>query len=264
MLSRLRRVSSGVLIALLVGLIAVFSVAAPAGVEAKTTTLTGNNGTWKVATEGNATEGNKIHIEFTPDETKIKCDKIVFVQVCQVSIDGTVVPKQSYLTPKWDYQDDDMVGGGWLVDHIHCEADPYYNGDDKGKDIGQQGRAGSVTPARMFDAPRITPAGFAEAAKHGITGTVATIHFETAAYCADTGKFLGSINWKYTRGDRETAPGESELTSTEVNETPSNALKEALKKFEDNHHKANVITEIGPDGIPYIVEWWTERYCPDE
>jgi len=61
------------------------------------------------------------------------------------------------------------------------------------------------------------------------------MQFETAAVCADNDQFLGSIEWEYTRNKGDEDNGEVEVTSTDVNETPSEAFKGVIKKFEDNH-----------------------------
>lgn len=257
-MSRLRRVVVFLVITILVGFVTTFGVATNIVVEAKTTTLTGENGTWEVETEG-----NEINIKFTADGTKVTCQRIVFIQIMKISIDGTVVSKHSILDRKFAHLHDDVTPGGWAVDHVRCETDPYYNGGDP-QDSGQSGSAGSpVTPATMRDAPRISDWGFFTAAKGGVRGSKATIQFETAAVCADNDQFLGSIEWEYTRSKGDKDNGKSELTSTEVNEKPSEAFKGAISTFENNHWTTRVTIEIGEDGYPYTVVW-EERYCPDE
>ena len=193
-----------------------------------TTTFTDAKGTWTIKTDGNT-----IDISFKPDKNNVKCTKIVFVQTVKRYLDGAVV-KPSEDSPKRSYSDPDTTAGGTTVDHLFCEKDPYYNGDDT-QDSGTQGSAAGdgseTTAATMCDSPS-KPDGFFPG-----TTTMTKKEFETCAVCAagtDAGMVYGCIKWKYERTKGSGDDGTVTLTSTGI-EAASQAYSNAVALFNTNH-----------------------------
>jgi hypothetical protein len=118
---------------------------------ADTVTLESDQGTFTIETNGNT-----IKTSFVPKEG-VDCEKIVFVQTVKSFFwDGDSWEMTTPLEENsdWEYKDDDTTEDGTRVDHIFCEKDPAYNGDDTNKDSGQQGSSGDPpTPSKMSDGP---------------------------------------------------------------------------------------------------------------
>jgi hypothetical protein len=189
------------------------------------TSIQGTNGKFDVTTNG-----NQITIKYTGDPNKITCKKIVFIQMVTVKIDGTVVKPMSKLTNlNGKHLDDDQLDGGGVIDHVFCEKDPYYNGDDKPQDGGTQGNTDTGTPSEMTDAPYIADSDLPNA------GSVATVSFETCAYCVDNNTFLDCITWTYTRTKGDSGKGTVTVGTTCAG--PSQNMKDAKTKFDTNHTK---------------------------
>ncbi len=204
------------------------------------TTIQGTNGKFEVTVTGNT-----IDIKYTGDPTKITCKKIVFVQTVKSTIDGTVVKPPSAQKNMKDLQngkhsDDDQIDDGTYVDHLFCEKDPYYNGDDKPQDGGTQGNTETGTPSTMSDSPSQGDSDLPNA------DSCVVKDFETCAYCVDTGKFLDCIKWTYKRCKGDANAGTVTVASTTCS-TPSQSMQDAKKKFDTNH--------TGADGKPI---------CPEE
>lgn len=196
--------------------------------------LAGKNGKWKITTQNNV-----IDIVFTPDPSKTSCDKIVFIQTCKLVWYDDEGNKETLLpsaaTVGWEHMDDDATDSKTFVDHLFCERDPYYNGDDP-QDQGDQGKAGAgapLTPAKMEDTVRVRDASFPP-------GKVKVVcEFETGAFCAegkDAGTCYGSVRWEYTRQKGENGDGTVSLSST-AEEKQSDEHKKAVNKFQDKHHE---------------------------
>jgi len=203
----------------LLTLLAALLVARPAGAVA----VAGTNGDFDVTITG-----TKISIKYTP-KASANCAKIVFVQSCLTKVDGAAV-KPSDQNKKWKYQDDDTANDGkTCVDHVTCEADPYYNGDDAGKDGGKQGDSTSDPrkAAEMSDKPSPqVPAG----------ATSVEYVFETCAYCPATGTYLDCIQWKTTNNGTTTT---TTLITGANASAASDEIKQAKTKFDTNHTKGD-------------------------
>lgn len=236
-MSRLRRISLIVVIALLVVSVAIFGVAANVGAAPAKGELKGNNGTFSWETDGAG-----IDIKFDPDPAKVgRCESIEFIQTCREYHNGTLVTTPSTTSPDWWFQDDDATPGGTYVDHVFCEEDPYYNGDDE-QDHGDQGGClpgYEPWPATMGDEPYVPDSSFPDGVKK------ITYKFEVCAYCRDTGTALGCINWEYSRTKGDAGDGTATVTSTSVCEQPSQEHQDAVNLFCNTH-----------DGI--------DIHCPEE
>ena len=144
--------------------------------------------------------------------------------------------------------------GRWVevfVDHVACEGDPYYNGDDVPHDTASKGDStiappGTPAPTTMFDGP----GGFFQGGnvRPGIVRIVVT--FETCAICAADGRILGCIKW--TCVSTSTDAGTITVLST-VEGDPSDESKRALKQFGSRH----TVWALSPDGKPH----W---FCPED
>jgi len=157
----------------------------------------------------------RVSFKYTP-EAADKSTKIVFIQVMRELADGTPV-KPSKLSAKFNYQDADTTSDFYHVDYTAGERDPYYNGDDKGNDLGVQGNAIS-TPKRdatMHDEPKYSDGSFPPA--------VSTVEYEfrTIAFSAaglDKGKFYEYHKWTYakTKGKPSTVWHQGNSTDTSL------------------------------------------------
>lgn len=144
--------------------------------------------------------------------------------------------------------------GRWVevfVDHVACEGDPYYNGDDVPHDTTSKGDStvappAGPTPTTMFDGP----GGFFKtgAVRPGIVRIVVT--FETCAICAADGRILGCMKWTCVM--TPTDSGTITVLSTEEGD-PSDETKRALKQFASRH----TVWASSPDGNPH----W---FCPED
>jgi hypothetical protein len=162
---------------------------------------------------------------------------------------GAVVAPKSFKGGVFEHLQDDMVDGTY-VDHVVCEKDPYYNGEDAGKDAKSQGKSSPTgsTPTSMSDRPSYSDAAFPD----GVTKIIST--FEVCAVCKDDGKILDCVTWTYTR--TKGAPGKGAIADATGVSTPSTAFSNAKAKYEDNHGmgtrcpEARAATTPGPDVNP--------------
>jgi hypothetical protein len=229
-------------------------VCAAAAVNAQTTTtLSDSNGTWTITTNPGGAAPNQIKIRFHPDANTVNCAKIVFVQTVKRTFDGMVIP-WGQLNGYWAYRDPDALADGTIVDHIFCEKDPGYNGDDRGsgsgnQDSGQQGASQgngtAVTDATMSDGPTKND--------NFPTGKTKVLdEYETCAMCAVGNNpanwtSLGCIKWKYTRMKGDGTVGTAMLVSTMV-ETRSQTHVDATNRFATTHTSAT--TPSCPEDLP--------------
>jgi len=119
---------------------------------------------------------------------------------------------------------------------LTTEKDPYYNGDDKGKDAGEQGKHNTTKNATMTDSPRCGDSTFGNLTKRmGKDVKKVMLDFETCAFCAegeDAGKFYGCVKWTYEQEKEKKGESKSGGTSKEPKGRKYN---EAVKKWGDNH-----------------------------
>ena len=200
-------------------------------------TLVGTNGTFKttVTPAADNTKKDGITIEYTPDPTKITCDPIYLVQTCRdVDQTGTLIEPKNYVGGAFVHLQPDMTPGGTYVDHMVCEKDGYYNGEDAGKDVNSKGSSNGVTskPTSMYDAPGYSDAAFPA----GVTKIVST--FEVCAICKATGKILDCITWTYTRTKGDADRGK--IADATAVGAASAEFKDALKLFDANHKNGTI------------------------
>jgi LysM repeat protein len=169
-----------------------------------------------------------IRFEYTP-EPKDQGTKIVFIQIVQDFIDGVrVMP--SDLGAGLAFKDKDTTAQGWCVDYVPGEQDPYYDGDDKGLDSGQQGNAvaSPVIAATMKDTPGFSDVSF----KAGKSKTL--WKFRTAAFSADgadKGTYYQYQDWTYEKEKGHT----SKLTVGTGGTDPGQDFKDAVDLWCKNH-----------------------------
>ena len=204
-----------------------------------TSTFSSSYGTYTVRTDS----ANCIYTEFMPNES-VDCDSIVFIQTCKLTFwDGSkwVAKKPSDVWSGWGYRDGDTTADTTFVDHVFCEKDPYYNGDDP-NDIGNKGSGGpsksyiyrstlaGETAATMEDCPRLYDGAYPSGT------TKAKMEFEVAAVCADDGKVLGSFEWEYNRDKGDSGAGtDTVLTTGSAPDTVSPGFTAAKDTFVTNH-----------------------------
>jgi hypothetical protein len=154
-----------------------------------------------------------------------------------VDQNNNVIEPKSYGQDAFVHLQPDMTPGGTYVDHLVCEKDPYYNGEDEDKDKNSKGKSDgtTATPTTMTDAPSygddIFPAGVTK-----ITST-----FEVCAICKATGEILDCITWKYERTKNDA--GQGAITDATAVGAASQEFKDALKKFNKNHANSTVCPE---------------------
>jgi hypothetical protein len=147
--------------------------------------------------------------------------KIVFIQVVQVSLDGTPV-KAGSIAPAFSHMDPDTTPKFYCVDYFPGEADPYYNGDDAGKDTGTQGDA-TATPkvnADMTDGPNLPDASY-PAGTTKYKAQFRTIAFSAAG--ADKGTFYEYAKWSFNKVKGSAGSISHEGTSTDTSLPESRA-----------------------------------------
>lgn len=151
-----------------------------------------------------------VTIKYSPEAADTST-KIVFIQVVQVSLDGTPV-KPGTAAAVFSHLDADTTADFYCVDHLSGEADPYYNGDDVGKDTGTQGKATAPTvDADMTDAPNYADASF-PVGKTKFKAEFRTIAFSAAG--ADKGKFYAYAKWSFNKEKGNPSKINHEGTST--------------------------------------------------
>lgn len=207
--------------------------------EERSMDCTWGGGPAEKAPYGNTTRflgGNQINITYVPVCTE-NCTKIVFIQVvCRKAIfnDGTEAALYpSNVSAGWADKDGSTVDGGRLctVDYLAGELDPYYNGDDRPKDGGVQGKHAGSLNATMRDSPFYPASVFQRLnASFGKPVRQVVLEFETCAFCAegaDAGKYYDCFRWNYekTNGGPE---GSSDQGTTG---DPSRKFKEAVDEW---------------------------------
>ena len=203
--------------------------------------IKGSKGTWTVNKDkDHLGTKDRIRITFTPNKEENGCKDIRLSQSVKIvgyNAEGGVVAKTFkgvYKREFFAHMEDDRAtddGGDVVIDHVACEADPFYNGDDSKHDATSKGDATSEPPkgTSMSD----TPGGNSfNVFKAGITKVVYT--FETCAICVATGEILGCIIWtmERTAGDN----GDITLPTSEEDKV-SDGFKKAMKKFVEKHSK---------------------------
>ncbi len=212
-------------------MLAVFSSSAFA------TTIVSTNGTWTITPDGRG-----IKISFKADSTHVTCAKIGLIQTVKITLydaagNGTVV-NPADLSPHFAHLGDDTVGGT-VVDHLWCEKDGEYNGDDNPQDKpnkqGSSGAGAATTSSDMKDYPYIGNGILRKAGKSRVV-----MEFEVCAVCMTPPvTTYDCIKWKYERDTTANDDGSSSLVSVApAAETPAHAA--AVAKFSTNHTAAGV------------------------
>lgn len=210
-------------------------------------TLAGPFGPFIVFVGPGANGQDSIHITFKPDSALVVCPKIGFVQTVKfvfknkAGVPSTFLP--SAVSSDWWYRDDDTTTDSTVVDHIFCEKDPYYNGNDPAQDgpASQQGSSAglgnSSVPSTMSDKPHCPDANFPPGMEK------ACWEFETCAMCmsgANVGTIYGCIKWKYERTKGSGVWGKMIVSSNTVSATASPSFGPAKSKFDITHTTATV------------------------
>jgi hypothetical protein len=218
-------------------------------------TLHGANGgiEIKVDRPGGGTE-DTVTITFTPKDS-VKCKDIRLAQTVRATAydrRGRVVTNdraQMYVPPgdhfpwRTPNQTFDADGNPVVIDTLACEGDPWYNGDDEGKDTKSQGSSPPPVGTTMTDSPGEPFTNIAPA----ITEIVKD--FETCAICVETGECLGCIQWAST--SRRGSPGQTSVTMPDKVKPCSSVFQTALKGFIERHTKV--------DPADKKLKW----YCPE-
>ena len=221
----------------LAGAMAVWALRASAAFAAE---YPGTNGTFLVDVYNNPYGHQEIRIRYRPDARRIGvCHQIYLVQTVKYTDGAGNVIKPETLKPAgpdpgpFESLGNDLTAGGTAVDHKPSEKDVYYNGEDKGKDIGTPGACGGSadTISSMTDEPWI-PDEWMPAGVNTVNG-----RFEDCAICKDTGKILDCVTWSYVRhrGDGESDHGEITGPAGPGAGPPSAEFVAAKDKFEKNH-----------------------------
>ena len=217
-------------------------------------TLSGAKGTWEIEVKPNSPgKQDTIIIKFTPKHDSKGCSNIRLAQAVKSTgydKNGNIIArnnKQIYKPGKnpFSHKEDDTVDNVY-IDHLRCEGDPFYNGEDTPHDDPSKGDATKTPPdtTEMSDSPwRTIPD---PDNNNKITKVVD--EFETCAICVDTGKCLGCIKWKMVADKNDGS--QISLVSTKE-EKCSTAFKKAMKQFMQHHAKI--------DPTDKKVKW----YCPD-
>lgn len=196
-------------------------------------TISGTNGSFT-----QTVSGRKITTTYTPNPGNPTCNSIYMIQTCKITNQsGSTVEPKNLNANNLKHLQDDMTEGGTFVDHVNCEKDPYYNGEDPDKDVRSEGSRGatSSTPTTMSDRPRLTDDAFAG------SDSVMTCTFEVCAVCADNGSVLDCITWTYTRHKGDGTSGSVSAASS--SHQPSDEFTKAKKKFDRNHKNGTVCPE---------------------
>jgi hypothetical protein len=163
------------------------------------------------------------------------CSKILFVQSVKSTINGRI-KKASEIFSEWAFKDRDTICDGTRIDHLFCEKDPFYNGDDPlDQGQGEKSNTKSIS-AQMSDEP-FYPDDCIETT-NGNTSTV-KLYFETCVCCADNPtNFLDCMRWEYhrTRGEENRGiiyPYDKETCQQ------SDSMTEAFNLFKKNHTDTN-------------------------
>jgi len=208
--------------------------------------ITGTNGTFTTTkTTGKSYNGEKlsdrITINYKPNAGA--CTDIRLVQtVSWASYDssGNVIgkePKDVYKPGKdvrYKHRRPDQItvnGMIYVIDYKPCEADPYYNGEDK-QDKKSKGNATNGDETKMSDTPGANV--WASSVYRGnFVKLVKT--FEVCAICVSSGEVLDCISWTSTATKSPKDAGT--ITEPTGIGTQSEAHKKAIKQFVKTHSK---------------------------
>lgn len=207
----------------------------------------GTHGTFDttVTPAADASKKDRIVVKYTPDPAKVTCTAIYLTQTCRdVNQDGGLVQPKDFGADNIKHLQDDMTPGGTYVDHVACEKDPYYNGEDAGKDNTSKGSSDgtTATATSLSDAPFYPDGRFPA----GVTKIVSS--FEVCAVCKDDGKILDCVTWKYER--TKGAADKGKVTDATGTAAASQEFKDAKKKFEQNHKNGTVCPEAVAEANP--------------
>ena len=222
----------------------------------------GTNGTFSttVSKASSKNARDTITVTYTPDTSKVNCADIYLVQTCKdVDQSGNTIKPKDYKGHAFRHLQDDMTTDGTYVDHLVCEKDPYYNGEDEGKDANDKGSSDghTATPTSITDAPSYSDGIFPT----GVTTITST--FEVCAVCKSTGKILDCVTWKYTR--TKGAANKGSITDASGTSAPSEDFKAAKKKYEKNHKNGTVCPEekVEKSPVKTNVNSATNKKTPD-
>lgn len=226
----MRRLSSRP--ALGAGLLAGLVLAGVAFAAVLGTVIKGTNGSFDVTVAPAAADSlrSSIRISYTPDTSKVNCSPIYLVQTCRdSSAGGGVIKPKDYKTTAFVHMQDDMTPGGTYVDHLVCEKDPFYNGEDAGKDTKSAGSSDghTTTTTTMSDAPSIGDGAYPD----GVTTIIST--FTVCAVCKPDGKILDCVTWTWTR--TKGSAGKGTITGPTATSAVTQEFKDAVAAYEKNH-----------------------------
>ena len=221
------------------------------------TTINGKKGDWELDVTARSPGPDTIKITFTPKKDAKGCKDIRLSQVYKYEafdaagkkLTGKIEdmlqdPNKNPFGHDKDDRAIDKNGDAYAIDHRRCEADPFYNGDDKPHDAKSNGDATVPKPTEMSDTPGMPfPAGFNRLFKANIKKVA--VSFETCAICVDSGEILGCITLK----NEITATDGGKIAVGNKEGNPSDVFKKALKEFVKNHTKKK----------GGILRW----YCPE-
>jgi hypothetical protein len=183
-------------------------------------------------------EKDWIRVTYTPDTNKVNCNTIYLVQTCKDEDQtGKTINPKDYKSGTFKHLQDDVTTGGTYVDHVVCEKDPYYDGEDAGKDTKSAGSSDGHTakPTTMSDGVYIKDSSFPT----GVTKVKST--FEVCAICKDDGKILDCVKWTWER--TKGSAGKGSITAPTAASTATQEFKDALAKYKKNHKDGTVCPE---------------------
>jgi hypothetical protein len=204
-------------------------------------TIKGTNGTFDVTVTPAAADSlrSRISISYTPDTSKVNCSPIYLIQTCRdSSAGGGVIKPKDYKTTAFVHMQDDMTPGGTYVDHVVCEKDPFYNGEDEGKDAKSAGSSDghTTTTTTMSDAPSISDGAFPQ----GVNTIIST--FTVCAVCKPDGKILDCVTWTWTR--TKGSAGKGTITGPTAASTATQEFKDAVAAYNSNHGNGTKCPEL--------------------
>ncbi len=223
------------------GLLAGLVLAGLASAAVLGTIIKGTNGSFDVTVTPAPADSlrSSIRISYTPDTSKVNCSPIYLVQTCRdSSAGGGVIKPKDYKTTAFVHMQDDMTPGGTYVDHLVCEKDPFYNGEDAGKDTKSAGSSDghTATTTTMSDAPSISDGAFPA----GVTTIIST--FTVCAVCKPDGKILDCVTWTWTR--TKGSAGKGTITGPTTTTTATQEFKDAVAAYEKNHGNGTKCPEL--------------------
>ena len=199
------------------------------------------------STTGGGGDSRNISITFDPSRSEkvTPCERIQFIQTCQILVDGVAVDPGDFFAG-WEYRDNTALEDdpateadetGTFVDHLEGATAPYYPGAVPGSSNGTN------SPATMGDQP-CAPNGWFAPGGFDATGPPSgndfdadeiKFRFETCAYCEcgdDAGEFFECLIWEYTRTRADVAAGNlGRSTILSVTSGPSATLVRAFERW---------------------------------